>query len=162
MKRLLGALLMAFVVGAGAVQADSTLTAFDFRDAAEEQRYKDLIEEIRCLVCQNQSLLDSDAELAHDLRREVFDLMRQGKDDGEVISFLVTRYGDFVLYKPPLKPSTYPLWFGPFLLLAIAAAILFRALRRRAQVAEPEFTDEQEQQLKRILEQDDGGDSKQS
>ena len=82
--------------------------------------------------------------------------------EGNGVVHTEDRYGDFVLYKPPLKPSTYPLWFGPFLLLAIAAAILFRALRRRAQVAEPEFTDEQEQQLKRILEQDDGGDSKQS
>ena len=151
MKQLIAGLLLGLFVTLGAVQADTSLTAFAFKSEAEEQHFKSLISDLRCLVCQNQTLLDSDAELAHDLRSEVFDLMREGKNDKEVIAFLVARYGDFVLYNPPFKPSTYLLWFGPFVLLAIAALVLFRALRRRAKITDPEFTEEQRRQLDGIL-----------
>jgi cytochrome c-type biogenesis protein CcmH len=139
MKRILPALLVVWLLlGTTPVSATATLESFKFDTEAEQQHFKDLIAELRCLVCQNQSLVDSDAELAHDLRAEVYDMVQQGRSDAEIIDFLVNRYSDFVLYKPPLKPSTYLIWFGPFVLLAIAALLLVRALRRqrKAPVAE--------------------------
>jgi len=127
------------------------LESFDFSGNVEEQRFKDLLAELRCLVCQNQSLIDSDAELAHDLRLEVYELMAQGQNDGEIRDFLVARYGDFVLYEPPLKPSTYLLWSGPFVLLALGIFMLFRTIRQRRQLHQEEFSDEEQQRLKQLL-----------
>ena len=129
MKKLVSILLLCLLLGTA--HAGVTLEAFKFDSKAEEQHFKDLIEELRCLVCQNQSLVDSDAELAHDLRAEVYDMIQAGKSDDEIVTFLVARYGDFVLYNPPIKPSTWLIWFGPFVLLLIAAFTLLRAVRRQ-------------------------------
>jgi cytochrome c-type biogenesis protein CcmH len=96
-----------------------------------EARLKALAVELRCLVCQNQTLADSNAPLAEDLRREVREMIVKDMSDKEIIDFLVTRYGDFVLYRPPLKTSTTLLWVGPFLLLIGGAAALVFALRKR-------------------------------
>ena len=100
-------------------------------DPVIEQRLNTIAEELRCLVCQNESLAGSRAELAQDLRREVRDLLKSGKTDQEVKDFLVSRYGDFVLYRPPVKPTTYLLWVGPFLLLIAGLFALFRFLKGR-------------------------------
>lgn len=97
----------------------------------EEQRLRTLSAELRCLVCQNQSLADSNAELAVDLRNQVQDLMRSGKSDQEIKDYLVQRYGDFVLYRPPVKSSTVVLWIGPFVLLALGAVAMLRYVRSR-------------------------------
>jgi cytochrome c-type biogenesis protein CcmH len=105
--------------------------AFAQPNAALDARLKKLEEELRCLVCQNQSLADSNAPLAEDLRREVRALAVAGKSDGEIKQFLVARYGDFVLYDPPVKRITWLLWFGPFVLLAIGAGIWWAVARRR-------------------------------
>lgn len=107
-------------------------TPMEFNDQATELRFKKLTEELRCLVCQNQSLADSHAELAQDLRNEVYKLVIAGDSDKEIIEYLVTRYGDFVLYRPPVKNTTYFLWFGPFLILLIAIIIIARVIRTRA------------------------------
>ena len=96
-----------------------------------ENRIRQLEEKLRCLVCQNQSLADSNAELAGDLRREVRDQVAAGRSDQEIIGYLVQRYGDFVLYEPPFKATTALLWVGPFLLLAAGAGFLIVAVRRR-------------------------------
>jgi len=96
-----------------------------------EARLKTLAVELRCLVCQNQTLADSNAPLAEDLRREVREMIAKNMSDREIIDFLVQRYGDFVLYRPPWKASTTLLWLGPFLLLIAGAAALVLALRRR-------------------------------
>src|SRR5213080_1499042 len=88
------------------------------------QRMKALTEQLRCLVCQNETLADSHADLAEDLRKEIREQMKAGKSDQEIIAFLTQRYGDFVLYKPPVKPTTYLLWFGPFVMLAGGLTIL--------------------------------------
>jgi cytochrome c-type biogenesis protein CcmH len=101
------------------------------KDAALEARLKTLSEELRCLVCQNQTLADSNAPLAEDLRREVRELAQQGKTDAEIKQYLVARYGDFVLYKPPVKPTTWILWFGPFAFLLGGGLLWFVVLRRR-------------------------------
>ncbi len=130
-KTFVSVLALCLLLGASTIHAGVTLEVFKFDSKAEEQHFKDLIEELRCLVCQNQSLLDSDAELAHDLRAEVYNMIQAGKSDEEIITFLVDRYGDFVLYNPPLKPSTWLIWFGPFVLLLVAAFLLLRAVRRQ-------------------------------
>lgn len=109
-----------------------SVPAFAQKDAALDARLKKLEEELRCLVCQNQSLADSNAPLAEDLRREVRGLAAQGKNDEEIKQFLVQRYGDFVLYNPPVKGTTWLLWFGPFVLLLGGGAIWFAVLRRRS------------------------------
>ena len=104
-----------------------------FADESERGRYRDLAGELRCMVCQNQSLADSDAPLAKDLRRELFELMRSGKTDDEIKAYLTDRYGDFVLYKPPLDGRTWWLWFGPGVLALIALAAVVVIVRRRRQ-----------------------------
>lgn len=148
-KRLVSILALCLLLGTA--QAGVTLEAFKFKTEAEEQHFKDLIEEIRCLVCQNQSLADSDAELAHDLRAEVYDMIQAGKSDEEIIEFLVARYGDFVLYKPPVKPSTYLLWFGPFVLLILAALLLMRSIRRQQNTPVDEISAEERERLDALL-----------
>ncbi|HEX6834905.1 MAG TPA: cytochrome c-type biogenesis protein [Rudaea sp.] len=110
-----------------------------FKDRAEEVRFQKLARQLRCLVCQNQDLADSDADLAKDLRRQVFEMMQSGKSDEEIKQYLVARYNDFVLYDPPLRPGTLILWFAPALLIAIGAATLFVILRRRARVVPAEI-----------------------
>lgn len=100
-------------------------------DPQIEQRMKALTEQLRCLVCQNETLADSQADLAEDLRREIRGQMKAGKSDQEIIAFLTQRYGDFVLYKPPVKMTTYLLWFGPFVLLLGGTAFLYRYIRQR-------------------------------
>jgi len=106
-------------------------------DLAFEQRLKRLESDLRCLVCQNQTLADSSAPLAEDLRREVRSLAVAGKSDDEIRAFLVARYGDFVLYRPPIKGTTWLLWFGPFALLALGALVWVGVVRRRRAAPEP-------------------------
>jgi cytochrome c-type biogenesis protein CcmH len=108
-------------------------------DPVLEKRMIGLAENLRCLVCQNESLASSHAELAEDLRREVREQMAKGKSDQEITEFLVSKYGDFVLYTPPMKPYTWLLWFGPFALLLVGGGVLFTQLRKRRQ-AVPEVT----------------------
>lgn len=103
-----------------------------FRDAAEEARFRALAAELRCVMCQNQSLADSSAPIAKDLRREVFELMREGRSDAEIKAFLVERYTEFVLYKPPLNARTWWLWFTPGLVLLAGATTVMVIVRRRA------------------------------
>ena len=109
-------------------------------DPVVEQRLLVIAEEVRCLVCQNESLAGSRADLAQDLRREIRSLIKQGKTDKEVMDFLVSRYGDYVRYRPPVKPTTWLLWGGPFVLLAagLAALVLFVRRRRSASELSPE------------------------
>jgi len=100
-------------------------------DEAVEQRLIAIADELRCLVCQNESLAGSRAELAQDLRREIRGLIKAGNSDAQIVDFMVSRYGDFVLYRPPLKPSTWLLWLGPFIFLGIGLSALVWHLRRR-------------------------------
>ena len=103
-------------------------------DPQIERRMKALTEQLRCLVCQNETLADSRADLAEDLRREIREQMKAGKSDQEIITFLTARYGDFVLYNPPVKRITYLLWFGPFILLIAGTAVLYRYLKQRREL----------------------------
>lgn len=122
------------------------------QDPVVEARLVGLSQELRCLVCQNESLASSHAELADDLRREVRDLIRQGKTDQEVKDFLVARYGDFVLYRPEVKPLTWVLWFGPFVLLLLAVLFLGRYLQiRRTQLKPQALSDEDRARAEQLL-----------
>lgn len=119
---------------------------------AEAQRIRELEEKLRCLVCQNQTLADSNAELAGDLRRQVREQVAAGRSDDEVIAYLVQRYGDFVLYDPPFKATTLLLWIGPFVLLVGAASALVLTLRRRRQMPEePMLSPDDKRVLERVL-----------
>jgi len=121
-------------------------------DPVVEQRLNTIAEELRCLVCQNESLAGSRADLAQDLRREVRNLIKDGKSDQEIKDFLVSRYGDFVLYRPQVKPSTYVLWAGPFVLLAVALVVLVNFLRRRNRlVADVPLSDEERKRAEALL-----------
>ncbi len=109
--------------------AAAAIEAYEFETAEMEDDYNQLIYELRCLVCQNQNLADSDADLAKDLRRETYTMLQQGKSPQEVIDFMVQRYGDFVLYRPQFKSSTYMLWLGPFILLVVVLVLVVMRLR---------------------------------
>lgn len=159
MTRLLGLALLAFIwlalpVGHAATNPDEILA-----DPVLEQRARGLARQLRCLVCQNQSIDDSDAELARDLRRLVREHLVAGDSDGEIIAFLTARYGDFVLLAPPVKPATWGLWYGPVAVLVIAAAGITLFLRRRRQtpVAAAPLSAAEQARLNALLNEDAGG-----
>jgi cytochrome c-type biogenesis protein CcmH len=137
MKYLL-ALFLALQLASISYAGEATPLA---EDPVVEQRLIVISEELRCLVCQNESLAGSRADLAMDLRREIRTLIRDGKTDQEIRDYLVSRYGDFVLYRPPVKPMTWALWFGPFLLLIGAVFLLIRMVRRSQCAASPTTLD---------------------
>ena len=146
MKRLLLVLILVPCVAA----------AEDARPLADnpqvEVRLKALAIELRCLVCQNQTLADSNAPLAEDLRREVREMIAKNMSDQEIIDFLVARYGDFVRYRPPLKATTTLLWLGPFLLLVVGATTLVLALRRRQKkLADVSLSAEEHKRVEQLL-----------
>lgn len=121
-------------------------------DPKIEQRMKALTEQLRCLVCQNETLSDSRADLAEDLRKQIREQIRAGKSDQEILAFLTQRYGDFVLYKPPVKKTTYLLWFGPFVLLIAGTFVLYRYLRaRREMIKEVPLTIDERKRAEEIL-----------
>ncbi len=126
MKRLLFVLLLVLSAAAAALEP------IKFTDDTEETRFRELSAELRCVMCQNQSLADSNAQIAHDLRMQVLTLMREGKTDREIKDYLVARYSEFVLYSPPIRPSTWLLWFGPGVILLGGAVVLVVVVRRRA------------------------------
>jgi cytochrome c-type biogenesis protein CcmH len=125
-KRILTTLAIALHIFFAGVAAQSPPQDVD---AQLEKRVYVFSQQVRCLVCQNETLADSRADLAADLRREIREQMKTGRSDEQIAAFLTARYGDFVLYRPPLKPTTYPLWFGPFVLLAGGLFALYRSLK---------------------------------
>lgn len=121
-------------------------------DPEIERRMVALSEELRCLVCQNETIAASRADFANDLRREIREQIQADRSDKEIVDFLVARYGDFVLYRPPFKATTLFLWIGPFLFLLIGAVVLFVYLkRRRQQIEEPMLTEQQLKQAEALL-----------
>ena len=128
--------------------AQASIEAYQFESAEMEADYNQLVNELRCLVCQNQNLAGSDADLARDLRRETYEMLNEGKSQQQVIEFMVERYGDFVLYRPQFKSTTYLLWLGPFLLLLCVLVFL---IRRLLSAAKPEVNAEAVARAKQIL-----------
>jgi cytochrome c-type biogenesis protein CcmH len=126
--------LLCFVLFA--TVADAAIEAYQFESAQMEADYIKLINELRCLVCQNQNLADSNADLAKDLRKQTYEMLMQGKSPDQVADYMVARYGDFVLYRPRLKRSTLLLWLGPFVLLLLVLVLVIRSMRKK-QVLKP-------------------------
>ncbi len=143
---LLAALLFLSHMGFAA-----TLAEYTFENPQKHEEFRTLIEEMRCLVCQNESLAGSNAELAVDLRNEIYDMMKAGQNKDQIIEFMVDRYGDFVLYSPPIKPSTYPIWFGPVILFFIGAIFLITILRKKSRSRETKLSTEEQQRLDALL-----------
>ena len=127
----LAGLLLGFAATLAAQTPTQDRIEADALDPSQQQRYQKLVNELRCLVCQNQSIADSDAPLAADLRTQVHRQLAAGRSDAEISEYVTERYGDFVLYRPPFKRSTWLLWLGPFALLAVALLLAWIFVRRR-------------------------------
>ena len=125
-----------------------------FENAQQEQRYKHIIDELRCLVCQNQNISGSNAGLAQDLRKQVYKMIIAGESDEAIFDFMVTRYGDFVLYRPPFKATTFFLWVGPFLIFAIGLFVLMRFISQRKKSVVAELSSMDKEKLKKLLNKD--------
>lgn len=126
-------------------------------DPEIDRRMMALSQQLRCLVCQNETLADSNADLAADLRRQIKEQMKAGKSDKEIVAFLTDRYGDFVLYRPPVKPTTYLLWFGPFVLLGGGLFALYRVLKRRHElISDQPLTTEERRRAEALLQSESG------
>tara|TARA_B100001123_G_scaffold287221_1_gene320160 strand:+ start:94 stop:579 length:486 start_codon:yes stop_codon:yes gene_type:complete len=123
---LIGLVLMGGITSSGL----AVIETYEFSDPKDESRYQDMIAQLRCLVCQNQNLADSNAELAKDLRAKTYEMINTGASDEDIADFMIARYGDFVLYKPPLRLRTTLLWGGPFALLLIALIVFFFTVQR--------------------------------
>ncbi|MFA5983295.1 MAG: cytochrome c-type biogenesis protein [Methylococcaceae bacterium] len=126
-----------------------------FSNAAEQKTYENLISELRCLVCQNQTIADSNADLAKDLRQQVFEMVQQGKSKQDITDFMTSRYGDFVLYNPPFKAKTGILWLAPIMLLTTGFCAVFFFVRSKAKTARVTLEPERQQQMHRLLEEED-------
>jgi len=129
----------------------------EFENKQQEELYNKMIAELRCLVCQNQNLADSNAELAVDLREKTYKMVRENKSESDIVDYMVNRYGDFVLYKPPFKFNTLLLWIGPFFLLAFAVYYAVKIIRGSANKAQAETPQAQadHESIRKLLEQDD-------
>ncbi|MCL2523988.1 MAG: cytochrome c-type biogenesis protein CcmH [Betaproteobacteria bacterium] len=151
-------LVLALGLGSAGVHASSAWEAAQAADPVAEKRLQDLSRELRCLVCQNETIADSNADLAVDLRREIRSMIHDGRSDNEILDFMVARYGDFVLYRPPVKGITLLLWGGPVLLLLLGVGALFAYLRRRASRlgdAERPLSAEEASRIEALLKEND-------
>ncbi len=156
MRRLLGVLGVLVLLAGSALAAIDT---YEFQDPEKEQRYKELVQELRCLVCQNQNIADSNAELAKDLRRKTYEMVQAGRSKEEIADWMVARYGNFVLYKPPLEAGTLLLWVGPFLIFLVGVWLLIRIIRRRPDApGTPLLSEEERRRAEALLAQGDEGD----
>ncbi|MHA1568380.1 MAG: cytochrome c-type biogenesis protein [Alphaproteobacteria bacterium] len=156
MKQIgLGMILLGWSLLAGSGVAWAKFEVHSFDDPQKEQQYKHLVTELRCLVCQNQNLADSNAELAQDLRQEIYEMIQAGASEQEIVDFMVTRYGDFVLYRPPFKKSTAFLWIGPFLILAIGLLTLILFIRKYRRTAPPALDDAARARARKMLNDND-------
>ena len=152
LRAVLLCLLLASLPAWGVVET------YDFDTPAQEQRFRELSEELRCLVCQNENLANSRADLARDLRRQLHEMIVGGASKGEVVDYMVARYGDFVLYRPPVKRTTWLLWFGPALLALLAIAVLVRMVRANARAAEAPLDPAEQSRVNHILSRKPPGD----
>ena len=145
------AFVAACVLATTVVHAQSVFEPLGFASPEHEQRYRTLVDELRCLVCQNQTIAESNADLASDLRREVYRMVEDGRSAEDIAGFMVARYGDFVLYRPPLRGGTIALWAGPFLLAATGLAVLAVYLRRRRRAPAAPLDADERQRVQRIF-----------
>ena len=149
MKKLMWILLILF-----SFQVLAAIEIYQFDQPEQEKLYNQMIDELRCLVCQNQNLSASNAALARDLRKQTYQMVIDGQSHAQIVDYMTQRYGDFVLYRPPVKPSTALLWFGPIILLFVGVMVLIATLRKRDKLVDEPLNDDQHQQIKKLL--DDG------
>ena len=128
---------------------------YEFESPAQQQRFWALTEQLRCLVCQGQSIAESHAPLATDLRDQTYRMVQEGRSDQEIVQYMTARYGDFVLFRPPVQTTTYLLWFGPFAVLALGVVVMIRVARRRRSEPEPELSAEERDLARRVLSEED-------
>lgn len=141
----------------------SPVETFEFKDEVTKIRFQALSKELRCPKCQNQNLADSNSPIATDLRRELYGLLQQGKADSEIVTFMVSRYGEYVLYRPRVSSLTYILWFGPALLILIGVIVVIIILRKKPAAKEKlALTSKQQDKLQQLLEANEKEASQQS
>ncbi|MGF6192104.1 cytochrome c-type biogenesis protein [Serratia sp. 2723] len=150
--RLITLLLVALLSWSAAAAIDT----YKFNSVEQEQQYRELTEQLRCPKCQNNSIADSNAIIAADMRTKVYELMMQGQDKQQVIDYMVARYGNFVTYEPPVTPATLILWVGPLLFVLIGGAVvILRTRQRRAGAVNEEFSEQEQQRLAALLKETD-------
>lgn len=152
MKKLIIIFTLFFSLAFLNVNAAVEIKKFD--NEKQEERYNYIIDELRCLVCQNQNISGSNAGLAKDLRNQVHKMILAGEEDEAIFDFMVTRYGDFVLYRPPFKATTFFLWVGPFIILVIGLFVLIRFIGQRKKVVVTELSSTDKEKLKKLLNKD--------
>lgn len=143
-------ILLCLCLALGVARAEIDYHAFS--DPQQEADYQNLISELRCLVCQNQTIADSNADLAKDLRRQVYEMLQQGQSRQQIVDFMTERYGDFVLYRPAFTLKTGLLWLGPALFVLLALLIVLRFARQRHQQRPQSLSNEQQSKLRQLLE----------
>ncbi len=136
-------------------QAQARFETHDFATPQMEKDYGVLVQELRCLVCQNQNLADSNAELAQDMRLLVYKKLSEGLSKEEIVDFMVVRYGDFVMYRPPVKKSTFLLWFGPLIFFVVAGFIVFKQLRKQKKESDLVIDEQQQKKAHSLLDDQD-------
>ena len=129
----------------------AAIDAYEFQNPAQEQRFRALTTELRCPKCQNQTIADSNAPLSQDLRQRVYEMIQAGRSDQEIKDSMITRYGDFITYRPPFRPATWILWLGPVVFLLLAALGLWLWLRQRERQPAPELTEAERRRLTELL-----------
>lgn len=153
LTRVLAFFLIATLAGFSATLPAKTENIVQFDNPKDAERYEELTHEIRCLVCQNQTIAESDADLAKDLRKEVYDMVGTGKSNEDIVDFLVKRYGDFVMFRPPLKTSTLLLWFGPGAVIFLILIFLWKNKSGQQIVPDQPLSEEERKQLQALLSQ---------
>ena len=150
MKRsVIYSFLLVFILSSLPIQA--RVAAYEFDTPEQEAAYKEMVSELRCLVCQNQNIADSNAELAQDLKRKTYEMVMQGKDKNEIADFMVQRYGDFVLYRPPVSNTTLLLWSGPFIIFVIGIIVLIRVIKSKQRDQSNQLTAEEKAKAEDML-----------
>ena len=148
MKKIIVVISLLFLLNPSSYAA---VEVKQFKNSEHERRYKSLILELRCVVCQNQNIAESNAALAKDLRKQVFKMINAGKSDDDILEFMVIRYGDFVLYRPEFNSMTFLLWVGPFIIFIIGLTILVSFIRQRKTVVATELSNKDKEKLKQLL-----------
>lgn len=146
-------LLLTLFFSSATLNASVEIRQFD--NEQQEERYKRLIKELRCAVCQNQNISDSNAGLAQDLRKQVYKMIMAGEEDDAIFDFMVKRYGDFVLYRPPFNTTTLLLWLGPFIILVLGLFVLINFIRQREKNVVKEISGKDKEKLKKLLSDDE-------
>lgn len=147
MRKWLGILLLTL----SSFQLYAAIEIYQFDQPKQEELYMQMIDELRCLVCQNQNLSASNAALAKDLRKQTYQMVTSGQSHQQIVDYMTQRYGDFVLYRPPVKASTALLWFGPFILLLIGIMVLIFTLKKRNELNDEQLSNVEHEEIKQLL-----------